>query len=156
MVSCLKLINHTKISLIPKVENPETVNNFRPFSLCNVTYKIITKLIVNRLQPIIEKCISNNQGAFAPKRSIHDNILIAHEILSTFKRRKGRMGAIVIKLDLEKAYVMLNWDYIRLVLVEFGMNNHWIKLIMECITSTSSSVLINGKAHGYFYPSRGN
>lgn len=81
----LKEINHTNIALIPKVNGPETMTHFRPISLCNVTYKIITKIIINRLKPILCKCISKNQGAFAPGRSIFDNILIAHELFNDFK-----------------------------------------------------------------------
>ncbi|KAB2632190.1 hypothetical protein D8674_028437 [Pyrus ussuriensis x Pyrus communis] len=88
-------------------------------------------------------------------RFIHDNILTAHEILSSFKHKNGRTGAMDVKLDLEKAYDMFSWDFIRLLLARFGFNNHWINLIMECITSTSLSILINGKAHGHLYPSRG-
>lgn len=125
------------IALIPNVENLEIGANFIPISLCNVSYKIITKVMMNMLKPILEKCISNNQRVFTLKRSIHDNILIAHEVLSSFKRRKGGTGAMTVKLDLEQAYDMLSWDYIRLVLTKFGMNNYWINLIMECIWSTS-------------------
>lgn len=63
--SSLKLINHTNIALIPKVENPEIFSNYRPISLCNVSYKIITKIIINRLKPLLNFCISKNQSALS-------------------------------------------------------------------------------------------
>ncbi|KAI5323749.1 hypothetical protein L3X38_032821 [Prunus dulcis] len=81
----LQDLNHTNITIIPKVDSPETVNHYRPISLCNVSYKIITKILVNRLKPLLSKCISRNQGAFGPGRSIFDNILIAHELFHDFK-----------------------------------------------------------------------
>lgn len=108
----LNIINHTHNALIPKQENPELVNHYRPISLCNVTYKIIAKIIVNRLRSLLDKClwISPNQGGFAPGKSIFDNILIDHELFSGFNEKKIKSGAIAIKLDLEKAYDYLNWD----------------------------------------------
>lgn len=77
--------------LIPKVENPETVSNFRPVSLCNIVYKVISKVIVNRLKPVLKDCISKNQRAFSPGRSIMDNILIVHELFSDFQRKNGKV-----------------------------------------------------------------
>ena len=135
--SSLQEINRTNIALIPKVENPETTSHFRPISLCNVIYKIISKIIVNRLRPILMMCISQNQGAFAPGRSIIDNILIAHELFSDFNRKHGHIGTMAVKLDLEKAYDFLDWNYIKAILSKFGFCNSWINLIMECITSVS-------------------
>lgn len=117
--SSLRLINHTNISLIPEVENPELVSNFRLISMCNATYKIITKIMVNRIKPLLMNCISRNQGAFALGRFIQDNILITHEIFSFFKGKKGKCGAMAIKLNLKKAYDLLSWDYIKLVLMKF-------------------------------------
>ena len=131
------------------------VNNYHPISLCNVSYKIITKVMITRLKSFLYLCISHNQGAFAPGRFIQDNILIAHELFACFNRKKGRMGDLAIKLDLEKAYDLLNWDYIKCILERFGFCQRWINLIMECITSTSFSVNINGESHGYFNASRG-
>lgn len=75
--SSLSSINHTNIVLIHKVENHETISYFRPISLCNVVYKVISNVMANSLRLVLKDCISNNQGAFAPGRSIMDNILIA-------------------------------------------------------------------------------
>lgn len=88
----LQDVNHTNIALIPKVNSPKTVNQYRPISLCNVSYKIL----INRLRPLLSKCISRNQGAFAPGRSIFDNILVAHELFHDFKRKKVNRGAMAI------------------------------------------------------------
>lgn len=120
--SSLRLINHTNIALIPKIDHPELVDNFRPISLCNVIYKIITKIIVNRLKPILNQLISHNQGAFAPGRSIHDNILISHELFCSFKNKKGKLGQMAVKLDLEKAYGFLDWKFIQMTLIKFGFS----------------------------------
>ncbi|XP_062028542.1 uncharacterized protein LOC133744454 [Rosa rugosa] len=151
----IHLINHTNIALIPKVDNPDKVNDFRPISLCNVSYKIITKILIKRLRPLLHKCISRNQGAFAPGRAIQDNILIAHELFSDFHRRKEKRGAMAVKLDLEKAYDYINWSYLQLCLQKFGFNDSWIHLIMHCISSVSFSILVNSEAQGWFKPSRG-
>lgn len=118
-------------------------------------YKVITQIMINRLRPLLQQLISQNQGAFVPGKSIIDNILIAHELFSDFQKKKGRVGAMAIKLDLEKAYDLLDWSYIQACLSKFGFHEHWISRVMNCITTTSFSILINGKAEGYFSPSRG-
>ena len=88
-----------------------------------------------KLGPVLENCISLNQGAFAPGRSIHDNILIAHELFSDFNRKKARTGSMAIKLDLEKAYDLLDWNFIKAVLEKFGFPTIWINWIMNCIST---------------------
>ena len=103
--SLLKSLNHTYITLIPKMNNHDEVTHFRPISLCNVTYKIISKILVNRLKPLMDKLISPFQNAFIQGRSITDNILLAHEIFDTLKKKKGRKkGFGVWKIDMNKAY----------------------------------------------------
>ena len=78
------------IALIPKVDNPSSTAQFRPISLCNSFYKIISKILVNRMRPLLDKIIDPVQSAFVPKRSIHDNILLTHEIMNKFKHMKGK------------------------------------------------------------------
>ena len=101
----LKAINHTIISLIPKVPCPINIKQYRPISLCNVMYKAITKIIVNRLKLVLKHYISINQSAFIPGRHIIDNIIISHEYLHFLKnKRHGKDGYMAVKLDISKAY----------------------------------------------------
>ena len=98
-------LNHTFITLIPKVHSPRKVSEFRPISLSNVLYKLIAKVLANRLKPLLPKVISKTQSAFMSKRLITNNILIAHETLHYLKeKRKGKMGYMALKLDMSKAY----------------------------------------------------
>ena len=101
--SILKSINHTFITLIPKVNNLEKVSNFRPISFCNVIYKIISKLIANRLKPVLNSIISETQSAFIANRLITDNILITFESLHHMKNNCTRKkGFMAIKVEFRK------------------------------------------------------
>ena len=84
----LKEINRTFNTLIPKSDNPESSNHYRSISLCNSYYKIIAKILANRVKPLLNKIISPLQEAFAPGRLINDNVLLAHEIMHLFKKKK--------------------------------------------------------------------
>ncbi|KAA3487748.1 reverse transcriptase [Gossypium australe] len=98
-------INNTDIVLIPKVPHPSNMVNFRPISLCSVIYKIVAKAVANRLQGVIGNCIDKVQSAFVPGRLISDNVLLAYEILHTFKKKRtGRKGFMAVKVDMSKAY----------------------------------------------------
>lgn len=101
----LKETNHTHIALIPKVDRPDSVNQFRLISLCNSSYKITAKCMVRRLQPIMPEVIRNFQSAFVLGRLINDNCIIAHEMLSFVKsKKKGNNFSLILNLDLNKAY----------------------------------------------------
>ena len=151
----LKEINHTFITLIPKVENPSSANHFRPISLCSSIYKVIAKIMANRLKICLGKLIHPFQGAFVPDRIIQDNILIAHEIFHSFKNKGGQSGWLAIKLDMEKAYDRLEWSFILAMLQKFGFHPQWIGWIEQCLVSVSFAVLVNGVPGDLFVPSRG-
>jgi hypothetical protein len=100
-----KNLNKTYIALIPKVKHPSHVNEFRPISLCNVLYKLVSKVLANRLKKILPTIIAPTQSAFIPGRLITDNILAAYETLHTMNTgMKGKKGYMAIKLDMSKAY----------------------------------------------------
>jgi hypothetical protein len=154
--SLLKKINHTNICLIPKVQNPETVKNFRPISLCNVLYKIIAKVLANRLKKILPQIISESQSAFVPGRLISDNILIAFETLHHMQHMKGgRQGYMALKLDMSKAYDRVEWEFLEKIMLKMGFHTRWVSIVMECVRTVSYSVLVNGDPKGFFNPSRG-
>jgi len=151
----LRQINHTFLTLIPKISQPQTTAHFRPISLCSTLYKIIAKILVMRLRPHMDKIISPFQSAFIPGRSIHDNILLAHEIMHKFKTVTGNKSWVALKLDMEKAYDRLEWDFLFACLHELGFHDKWIRWIKSCVTSVSYSLLINNTPQGLFAPSRG-
>lgn len=94
-------INHTYIVLIPKVKDPVNTYDFRPISLCNGIYKLVSKILANRLKQILSVIMSKNQSVFLSGRLIINNIIIAYEALHSMKtRQKGREGSMVIKLDI--------------------------------------------------------
>ncbi|XP_075645570.1 uncharacterized protein LOC142616645 [Castanea sativa] len=148
-------LNTTLITLIPKCNNPESLANFRPISLCNSVYKVISKVLVARIWPLLNSLISPIQIAFVPGRRGVDNVVIAQELLYTMDRKKGKDGFMAIKVDLEKSYDWLEWSFIHKVLQAFRLPHNIIKLIMSCIWTSSLSMLLNGCALDSFNPSRG-
>lgn len=97
------------------------MTEFRPISLCNVLYKIVSKTLANKLKQCMGQLISINQSAFVPRRLITDNALIAFEIFHYMKRKgDGRDGTVALKLDMTKAYDRVEWSFLDHVMVKFG------------------------------------
>lgn len=132
------------------------MQDFRPISLCNVIYKIVSKILVKRLKSVLSNVVSENQAAFIPGRFITDNISIAHEVFHSLRVR-GRCANsyMAVKTDISKAYDRIEWNFLEAVLRKKGFASQWIKWIMECVKTVSFSVLINGSPYGYFNASRG-
>jgi hypothetical protein len=129
-------VNDTAIVLIPKKDEPELLKDFRPISLCNVIYKVVSKCLVNRLRPILHELIGPMQSDFVPGRLIRDNTLIAFECLHAMKngnRECKEFGAL--KLDLTKAYDRVQWEYLEEVMKQLGFHQEWVQWIMSCVSS---------------------
>ncbi|GLU24163.1 hypothetical protein SLE2022_401190 [Rubroshorea leprosula] len=147
--------NECLLVLIPKLQSPGHIHQFRPISLCNTIYKIISKILVHRIKPWMDKIISPCQSSFIPGRQGTDNILILQELVHSFSKKMGQTGDMICKLDLEKAFDRLEWSFIYKTLLYFQFPLDIVKLIMSAISSTSISILINGEKTEEFYPSRG-
>ena len=117
-------------------------------------YKILTKIIVNRLRLYLEDLISLSQSAFIPKRHAFDNIIITQYLYHCLKHKKRKRGLMLLKIDLEKAYDKIEWRFINFMLEIYKFPTHLKSLIMSCITTTSISILFNGQLN-VFTPSRG-
>lgn len=150
----LKELNATLISLIPKVQNPSKVTDFRPIACCNVLYKCISKVLTNRIKHVLTKLVSNNQSAFIPGRQIQDNILLTQEIMKGYNRKNGPKR-VALKIDIQKAYDTMNWEFLRKILLEFGFHIKMVEWIMQCVTTTTFTINVNGERIGYFKVARG-
>ncbi|CAN6679920.1 unnamed protein product [Malus baccata var. baccata] len=149
-------LNAAHIVLIPKVANPESVSQFRPISLCNFSYKILAKVLANRLRVLMPTIISPSQNAFVAGRQIQDSIGIAHELFHFLKGRTAKTKfELGIKLDMQKAYDRVEWDFLEAVMDKMGFCSQWSKFVMGCVRSVQFQVLLNGQPGTQFTPSRG-
>jgi len=148
-----KSFNTTWVTLIPKKKGKVEVSDFRSISLVGSLYKIIAKILSNRLKAVMPSLIGEAQTAFVAGRQILDGALIANEVVHWLKKRKKQ--GVLLKLDFQKAYDTIDWDSLDLVLERMGFGELWRRWIKRCISSASMSVLINGAPTKPFQMGRG-
>uniref|UniRef100_A0A2N9EXD0 Reverse transcriptase domain-containing protein n=1 Tax=Fagus sylvatica TaxID=28930 RepID=A0A2N9EXD0_FAGSY len=148
-----KSLNATFVVLIPKKAGAIQMKDFRPISLVGSMYKIISKVLANRLKGVLGGLLSQSQNAFIQGRQILDSVLIASECVDS-RVRDGTPG-VLCKLDLEKAYDHVNWDFLLALLHRCGFPETWRKWIYFCISTVRFSVMVNGSSCGFFESSRG-
>ncbi|XP_057418950.1 uncharacterized protein LOC130713176 [Lotus japonicus] len=149
------LVSETLIALIPKVDVPKTFKELRPISLCNVLYKIITKVLVLRLRPCLQEIVGPLQSSFILGRGTTDNAIILQEVVHFMRTKTKRSKNVIFKLDLEKAYDRVDWGFLEETLKEFGFPPMTVALIMFCVSSTSLSLIWNGTRLPPFRATRG-
>ncbi|GJU34638.1 uncharacterized protein Tco_1182992 [Tanacetum coccineum] len=150
----LKEVNHTISALIPKVPSPTRVNDYRLISCCNVLFKCISKIISNRIKDSLTDLVNINQSAFVLGRRISDNILLTQELMHNYHLDRAPPRC-AFKVDIQKAYDTVNWNFLRQILTGFGFHTQMVAWIMECVSSTSFSVNLNGSLYGFFKGKRG-
>jgi hypothetical protein len=151
--SILQAFNATFIALIPKEKESNTADKYRLISLCNVVYKIITKIIAKSLKPILQEIISPEQGGFVEGRQILDGIVVAHETIHSLQSSKK--PGMLLKLDLSKAYDRINWNFLKAMLGAFGFDPSWINWIISLSSMTLFSILVNDSPSPTFNASWG-
>ncbi|XP_021721367.1 uncharacterized protein LOC110688926 [Chenopodium quinoa] len=124
----LKHWNRTFLVLLPKVDNPEGISQYRP---------------IGRLRQILPSLVADGQNAFVPGRLLSDNALIAHEVMTYINKTKARKKFFVaIKLDMNKAYDRVNWDFLFRLLQAYDFPPYWIHIIRQCVSTVSYQVLV--------------
>nr|GEV77981.1 RNA-directed DNA polymerase, eukaryota [Tanacetum cinerariifolium] len=128
--------------LIPKIQDAKFVKEFRPISLIGSVYKIIEKILANRLCVVLPYLISDVQSTFVANRQIIDGPFILNELLSWCKFK--RLNGMIFKVDFEKAFDYVKWTYLDETLKAFGFGSKWRNWISSCLNNAMGSVLING------------
>eukprot|EP00253_Pinus_taeda_P007997 PITA_07997 len=146
-------LNATFLALIPKSAKANKPEKYRPIVLCNIIYKILSKVIATRLNPLLPLIISPEQSGYVEGRQITDGIILTHEIIHSLKQTK-KLG-MLLKIDLSKAFDSISWQYIQKILNAFGFDPSWTRWILSLLSSSLFSILINGIPSETFRPSRG-
>jgi len=131
------------------------MKDWRPIALCNVLYKLLSKVLANCLEKILHKCIVDSQSTFVPGRSIMDSVLVAIELVHYMKTKtEGKVKSVALKLDIRKAYDIIDWSYLKDVMYKMGFSGKWIQWIMICVETVDYFVIVNKEMVGPILPGR--
>ena len=139
--------NATFIALVAKKSQTSRISNYRPINLVTSLYKIIAKVLLGQLRKVLQDTIFLTQGAFVEGRQILDAILIANELVD--EKRRSREEGLVFKIDFEKAYDHIDWDFLDHVLKRKGFSSRWRPWMRGCLSSTMFAILVNVNIKGW-------
>jgi len=145
----LKQINHLVIAFVPKSANVSSISDFEPISCCNVIYKVIAKILAGCLARVLSGIISPMHHAFLGGRLMSDNINLVQELLRQYNRKRSSPRC-QRKIDFRKAFDSVQWNFIGDLLRQFGFLKRFVHLIMQCVSTTSFSIVVNGDLYGFF------
>ncbi|XP_023637566.1 uncharacterized protein LOC111830212 [Capsella rubella] len=148
-----KGINSTILALIPKNQGACEMKDYRPISCCNVIYKVISKIIANRLKKVLPKFVSGNQSAFVQDRLLIENVLLAMELVKDY-HKDTITSRCAIKIDISKAFDSVQWSFLSKIFTAMRFPPTFIQWIILCVSTASFSVQVNGELAGYFRSSR--
>lgn len=128
--------NSTIITQIPKIREPDSLKDFSPISLCNISYEIVARMIINRFSSVLSSVIDEHQSTFVPGRLIFDNVVVVFEYMNwIINKQKDKTGYLALKLDMSKAYDRVEWSYLKALTIKMGFPDRWVALIMTCVIS---------------------
>ncbi|GKV26314.1 hypothetical protein SLEP1_g35645 [Rubroshorea leprosula] len=146
-------LNVSYITLVPKKKNPTTLQEYRPITMVGCLYKILAKILSNRLKKVIGKIINSSQSAFLEGRQLVDGVLALNELVHYLKMKKKK--GLLFKADFEKAFDSVNWNYLDSMHFNMGFGDKWRSWMKECLSSASFSILVNGSPTPEFKMQRG-
>ncbi|GJY28735.1 RNA-directed DNA polymerase, partial [Tanacetum coccineum] len=145
--------NSSFTTLIPKVSIPISYRDYRPISLIGIQYKIVAKLLANRMVKVIDDLVHPVQSAFVKGHQILDVPMVVNEVIEWYKKKKKKY--MLFKVDLDKVYDSVSWDYLLQIMTWMGFNEKWIQWIRACLISSRASILVNGSPTKEFPLQRG-
>ncbi|XP_074293131.1 uncharacterized protein LOC141620062 [Silene latifolia] len=150
----LRQLNTTTLTLIPKIENPSSVLEFRPIACCNTLYKCLSKVLCKRPSKVLPDIVSDSQGGFVKGRNIVENVLICQDLVRLYNR-KAASPRCLVTIDLKKAYDSIEWKFLEQMLYALKFPQKIIDLIMVCVSTLGYSLSVNGGFFGFFHGKRG-
>ena len=149
----IERLNFGVVTLIPKVPNAIDIKAFRPICLLNVCYKIITKVLTSRLASCINKVINDSQYGFIKGKYIMDGVVSLHEIIHEVKRKK--QSGVIFKVDFEKAYDKVNWNFLHNMMVKKGFGDKWCDWVLKTVKGGKVAIKTNDVVGPYFSTHKG-